>query len=425
MATTAVRPGAAQVNASARNQQLLSTIVRYVLLVLVGLILFAPFILAFFGTFKTNAEIIAFPPTILPQEWQFQNWPEFLSTDVGGTPQMIGATSLGLMTGLFAAFLTLLGTGLSSSLGGQNMSRATGMGISAVIAIIAGALAALFLSLSIEPGRATSTMLISIGLTVTIVMFIGVAILAMSSPDWRRVVMALGFSLVAGAVVTMLVTQIAVWAGGGTFQRWLFNTTLMAILRASIQVVFCTMAAYAFARLRFPGKEIIFSFMLASMMLPAAVTLVPAYVLIAKLEWVNTAYGLVVPNLVTAFGIFLVTQFFKGIPRELEEAAFVDGASYFQTFKDIIIPLARPVLLTLFILQFQGMWNDFLTPLLYLNTPDMWVLNVALSIFRQQYQESWNLTLVGAMINAIPVLILFFIFSRYYIEGVSYVGVKG
>ena len=103
----------------------------------------------------------------------------------------------------------------------------------------------------------------------------------------------------------------------------------------------------------------------------------------------------------------------------------MDGASYFQIYKDIILPLARPALLTLFILQFQSMWNDFLTPLLYLNTADMWLLNVGLQVFQQQYASQMNLVLVGAMVNAIPVIILFYAFSKYYIEGVSYAGVKG
>jgi multiple sugar transport system permease protein len=169
----------------------------------------------------------------------------------------------------------------------------------------------------------------------------------------------------------------------------------------------------------------IFTFMLATMMIPGALTLVPKYVIIAKMGWVNTAYGLIIPSIVDVFGIFMLTQFFKAVPRDLEEAAFIDGASHFQIYKDVIMPLAKPALLTLFILQFQGMWNDFLTPLLYLNTPDMWVLNVALGVFQQQYKAAWNLTLVGAMINAIVPLTLFFFFSRYYIEGVSYSGLKG
>jgi ABC-type glycerol-3-phosphate transport system permease component len=212
---------------------------------------------------------------------------------------------------------------------------------------------------------------------------------------------------------------------GATFPRWLFNTAFLAVTIALAQVIFASMAAYAFARLRFPGKEGVFSFMLGTMMIPGAVTLIPAFVLMSKLQFLNTYWSLILPGLVGAGSIFMLTQFFRSIPAELEEAAFIDGASRFQIYKDVILPLARPALLTVFILQFQAMWNNFLTPLLYLNAPRMWVLNVALATFSQQYQASYNLVLVGAMFNAIPVLLLFFIFSRYYIEGAAYAGVKG
>jgi multiple sugar transport system permease protein len=266
---------------------------------------------------------------------------------------------------------------------------------------------------------------LSTGIAVTFFMLLGVSILAMSQPDWRRVLLAMIGALVFAAIVTVVFERLAIGAGGGRFLRWLFNTALLAVTRALLLLVFCSMAAYAFARLSFPGKDLIFAFMLASMMIPGAVTLVPTYVVIAKLSWINTANSLIFPGLVNAFGIFMLTQFLKAVPRELEEAAFIDGASHFQIYKDVVLPLARPALLTLFILQFQGMWNDFLAPLLYLNTPDMWVLNVAQSVFQQQYASQWNLTLVAAMINAFVPLTLFFFFSKYYIEGVSYAGVKG
>lgn len=212
---------------------------------------------------------------------------------------------------------------------------------------------------------------------------------------------------------------------GGTFPRWLFNTAFLSVVISVSQVIFCSMAAYAFSRLKFAGKDGVFNFMLATMMIPGAVTLIPAYVLMTKLHLINTFWSLILPGLVSAGSIFTLTQFFKAIPKDLEEAAFIDGASHMQIFRVVILPLARPAILTVLILQFQGMWNAFLQPLLYLNTPDQYVLNVALSIFQQQYKAQWNLTLVGAMFNAIPVMILFFIFSRYYIEGVAYTGVKG
>lgn len=269
---------------------------RYALLILIGLVLFTPFILAGLGTFKTDAEIISYPPKFLPQNWLWQNWVRVWNTDIGS---------------------------------------------------------------------------------------------------------------------------------GGTFPRWLFNTAFLSVTVAVLQVLFSSMAAYSFARLNFPGKNAVFNFMLATMMIPAAVTLIPAYVLMTKLHLINSWFSLILPASVGAGSIFLLTQFFRAIPKDLEEAARMDGASHLSTFSNVILPLARPALLTVFILQFQGMWNAFLQPLLYMNSPDKYVLNVALSIFQQQYKAAWNLTLVGAMFNAIPVLILFFIFSRYYIEGVAYTGVKG
>ncbi len=268
----------------------------YLLLIVLAMVALAPFILAFLGTFKTDAEIIAYPPRILPENWLFENWVKTWNTDFGQ---------------------------------------------------------------------------------------------------------------------------------GATFPRWLLNTAIVAVGSALLQVIACSMAAYAFARLRFPGKDAVFSFMLASMMIPSAITLIPAYVVMTKIGFINTYWSLLVPGAIAAANIFLLTQFLKAIPRELEEAAYVDGASRFRIYKDVVLPLARPALLTVLILQFQGMWNAFLAPLLYLNTPDMWVLNVAISTFQQQYKAAWNLTLVAAMFNAIPVLILFALFSKYYVEGISYSGLKG
>jgi multiple sugar transport system permease protein len=272
------------------------TFLRYLLLALIGLILFMPFILAALGTFKTDAEIIAFPPKLLPQEWHVENWARVWNTDLGN---------------------------------------------------------------------------------------------------------------------------------GGTFPRWLLNTGFLAVTVAVLEVIFCSMAAYAFARMEFPGRDAVFNFMLATMMIPGAVTLIPAYVLMTKLHLINSFGSLILPGAVSAGSIFLLTQFFKSIPKDLEEAAVIDGATHSEIYREVIIPLARPALLTVFILQFQAMWNAFLQPLLYLNSADKYVLNVALSIFQQQFKAQWNLTLVGAMFNAIPVMILFFIASKYYIEGVAYTGIKG
>jgi multiple sugar transport system permease protein len=409
-----------QVNLKAA--QLLRTIGLYALLIVIGLILFTPFILAFLGTFKTNAEIIAWPPSILPRQWLVENWPTTIATDLGGIPRPQGSTSLGVVSGMLAFFGTFIMIGMSSELKGQGLPRAVGLPIAVALAILAGVGTSLYLQFRFNPDL---ILLVTIGVAITLFMLIAVGIMAMSNPDWRRALLAMAVSLLVGALITVLIDRLAIIVGGGRFFRWFFNIAVLATVRAFVMVIFCSMAAYAFARMRFPGRDLLFNLMLGTMMLPGAVTLIPAYIVIAKMGWVNSAYGLVFPYLADAFGIFMLTQFLKAVPRDLEEAAFIDGASYFQIYKDVLLPLARPALLTLFIIQFQGMWNDFLTPLLYLNTPDMWVMNVALSVFQQNYTEQWNLTLVGAMINAFIPLTLFFFFSRHYIEGVSYAGVKG
>lgn len=278
-----------------KTKSVIKTTLHYILLIIIGFILFLPFIMAFFGTVKTDQEITAFPPKFFPEVWHWENWSRVWKTDLGQ---------------------------------------------------------------------------------------------------------------------------------GGTFPRWLFNTAFLSVTIAVAQAIFGSMAAYAYARLKFAGRDLVFNFMLATMMIPGAVTLIPAYVLMTKLSLINTYWSLILPGIVGAGSIFMLTQFFKSIPIELEEAAILDGANHIQIFRLVILPLSRPIILTVLILQFQGMWNAFLTPLLYLNSPDKYVLNVALSIFQQQYQTQWNLTLVGAMFNAIPVMIIFFIFSRYYLEGVAYTGIK-
>lgn len=423
MATTAVAKPIAKTAASQAGPRIqIGRVAMYGLLTIVGLVLFMPFILAFLGTFKTDSEIIAFPPTFFPPRWIVENWPKLWNTDFGGLPRPEGSTSLGVVTGLFAFFVLFMLLGLSAESPEKGLPRRIGLPVALVLAGVLGAGVSLYLNLRFQ---ADPILLLTIAPAIAMVAMLGVAILAMSRPDWSRVILAMLAAMVAGGVVMILFDQFAVLAGGGRFFRWLFNTALLATTRAFLLVTFCAMAAFAFARLKFPGQALIFNFMLLTMMIPGAVTLIPKYALIAKLGWINTAYSLVLPSIVDAFGIFVLTQFLKAIPKDLEEAAYIDGASIFQTFKDVILPLARPALLTVFILQFQGLWNDYLTPLLYLNTPDMWVLNVALGTFQQQYKAAWNLTLVGAMINAIVPLTLFFLFSKYYIEGVAYTGVKG
>jgi ABC-type glycerol-3-phosphate transport system permease component len=398
-------------------------VIRYAVLSVIGLILFTPFILAFLGSFKSNAEIVAWPPTLLPSRWRFENWVELFATDMGGLPQESGMVAFAGTMGL-VAFLLVLVVGRMSSISGRERRTTASLLLMTGVATLVGwgLITAVGSDSSFIRGLLIAT---GVLLALSLVGFGAVTMFQQRQAQRAIPLTSLATAMSSGMAVTLIFYALLKAAGGATFVRWLLNTAILSIGVAVFQVVFCSMAAYAFARLRFPGRDVIFSFMLASMMIPGAVTLVPSYVLMAKIKLVNTPWALVLPGIVGAFGIFMLTQFFKSIPHELEEAALIDGASLFQIYYQVVLPLARPALLTLFILQFQGMWNAFLGPLLYLNTPDMYTLNIALMMFQQQYRYAWNVTLVGAMVNAAPILALFFIFSKYYIEGVSYTGLKG
>ena len=190
------------------TRRVAAQVLKYVLLVLLAVVALTPFILAFLGTFKTDAEIIAYPPKVLPENWLVQNWAKTWNTDFGQ---------------------------------------------------------------------------------------------------------------------------------GATFPRWLLNTAIIAVGSAFLQVIFCSMAAYAFARLSFPGRDGVFAFMLTSMMIPGAITMIPAYVVMTKIGFINTYWSLLVPGAISAGNIFLLTQFLQAVPRELEEAAFIDGANRFQIYKDVVL----------------------------------------------------------------------------------------
>ncbi len=272
--------------------------IRYALMIILALLFFSPFVLSFLGTFKSNREITAWPPTLLPTVWRWENWATAWNIQVGGVE-------------------------------------------------------------------------------------------------------------------------------GNVFGRWLFNSLWLGVVNMVAQVFFAAMVGYGFARLRFPGKELIFTFILATMALPSFVTLIPGYAFYARIGWINTYWPLIVPSLVVPFGILVMTQFFKSIPKELEEAAYIDGASRFTTFSRIALPLARPALVTLAILQFQGSWNNFIGPLLYLRSPELMTLTVGLNYFKSQFRTDWSSILVGSMFNAIPILIIFFIFNKYYMQSGTYSGLAG
>jgi multiple sugar transport system permease protein len=196
------------------------------------------------------------------------------------------------------------------------------------------------------------------------------------------------------------------------------------------QFITCTLAAYAFARLRFPGRNVLFFLLLSSLMVPFETLMVPTFVLMKNLHWINTYWALIVPQALGAFGgafnVFLLRQFFLTIPREFEESAIIDGASPFRIFRSIMLPLAKPALATLLIFSFGAAWNDFTYPLIVTNTDNMKVLSLGIIGFKgmREGMTQWNLMMGAATLAILPVLIVFLFAQKYFIEGITVGGLK-
>jgi multiple sugar transport system permease protein len=210
--------------------------------------------------------------------------------------------------------------------------------------------------------------------------------------------------------------------------RAFLNSTIVSVAAALIVVLVSAMAAYPLARMRFRGRDAVFALLVGSLMIPNAVVLVPQYVLTQRLGWLSTYQGLIVPEaaMTFAFGVFLLRQFFLTMPRELEDAAVIDGASTWAIFWRIVLPLSQPVLGALAIFAFRSAWNDFLWPLIAVNKPDMFPLPVALALLRGAYSsESYGPIMAGAALSALPLLLVFLVANRRIVEGVRLGGVKG
>jgi multiple sugar transport system permease protein len=210
--------------------------------------------------------------------------------------------------------------------------------------------------------------------------------------------------------------------------RAFFNSTIVSLGSVALVLATSAMAAYPLARMRFPGRNLIFATLVGSLMVPNVVTLVPQYILIQQLGWLSTFQGLIVPEagVVLAFGVFLLRQFFLSIPAELEDAARIDGANAWQIFTRVILPLSHPALGALAIFAFRSAWNDFLWPLIAVNKPDMFPLPVALALLRGAYSsESYGPIMAGAALSAVPLFVVFLVANRRIVEGVQLSGLKG
>ncbi|GMA15523.1 sugar ABC transporter permease [Deinococcus metallilatus] len=216
------------------------------------------------------------------------------------------------------------------------------------------------------------------------------------------------------------------WASA-PFTRYAINSLFYAVTVTFGTVLSCSLAAYGFSKLRFPGRDFLFVVMLSTMMIPGLVTLVPQYVLFSKLGWINTYLPLIVPSFFAgAFFTFLLRQYFLGIPNELLEAARVDGANELWIWARVVLPLATPALATVAIFTFDGAWNDYVNPLLYLNDERLYTLQVGLASFRSANDTQWQLLMAASVLVLLPVVLLFFVFQKYFIEGASLTGsVKG
>jgi multiple sugar transport system permease protein len=208
------------------------------------------------------------------------------------------------------------------------------------------------------------------------------------------------------------------------FFRYLWNTFFVSAVVTIVALAFHSMAAYALARLRFPGRDVIFLAMFATFLVSQPVIIVPLFILARALGLLDSYAGLIVPSIFNAFGIFLLRQFYLAIPRELEEAAIVDGAGFFRIYWSIILPLSRPILSALAILFFLANWNSSLWPLTITSNQDLWMVQVAIASFRQQYTGSWNYIMAASTVVALPTLAMFVVFQKRIIESIKTTGIK-
>ena len=209
------------------------------------------------------------------------------------------------------------------------------------------------------------------------------------------------------------------------FGRYLFNSSFVALLTVSLNLLFCSLAAYPLARLNFKGRDVIFTAIIATIMIPFQIVMIPLYILTVQLELRNSYLGIIFPSIASAFGIFLLRQAFQTVPKELEEAARIDGCSELGIWWNVMIPAVKPALITLAIFVFIGSWSDFLWPLLVLDQPDFYTMPLGVATLAGTFSLDWRLIAAGSVISIAPVLLLFLILQRYIVPTDAGSGVKG
>lgn len=210
------------------------------------------------------------------------------------------------------------------------------------------------------------------------------------------------------------------------FVRYAGNSFLIALMNIIGRLLSCTLVAYSFARLRFPGRNLLFMLLLSTLMIPGQVTLLPQFVLFNWLGWVGSYLPLIVPSFFgNAFFIFLMRQYILTIPRDLDEAARIDGASTWGVFRRIILPLCVPPMMVIAVLTFLWTWNEFLDPLIYISDYDAYTIQLGLNMLKGRYNIQWNLIMAGSLIGVVPPLLLYFVSQKHLIGGIASVGIKG
>ena len=215
-------------------------------------------------------------------------------------------------------------------------------------------------------------------------------------------------------------------SGGGTFPTFAFNSVKLAVYNVVGLLVFASLAAYGFARLDFPGRDLAFSLLLSTVMIPGIIYLIPQYIIFRDLGWIDTHYPLWVPRILTpVFATFLLRQFFKTLPLDLEDAAKIDGASTFGIFWRIMLPQVKPALAAVGVFTFLDSWNDLFGPLIFLNSIELQTLPVGLALFRGEFFTQLNLLMAAATVTVVPVLVVYFSAQKYFIQGITMSGIRG
>jgi ABC-type glycerol-3-phosphate transport system permease component len=214
------------------------------------------------------------------------------------------------------------------------------------------------------------------------------------------------------------------------FQRvpmgtYFYNSAVVALCHVTGELFFCSLAGFSFAKYSYPGRDLLFTLVLSTMMIPFFVVVIPVYIVVHSFGWLNTYWGLVVPGLASAFGIFLMRQWMLGIPTEMLDAARIDGSSELGTYWRIVLPLSGPALATLAILSFMGSWDSYVWPLLVVSKKALMTVPLGLTMFQSEWQVFWNELMAASLIFMLPTFVVFLVFQRQFVQGVTMTGLKG